>query len=330
MLFVTNRVLDGVSKVSSFPRSVKFRLKDTNALQSVYFCRRNKVDDYEELGSDQWLKSLRESKSKQILLFIHGFNNLPENAAFDRAERLQQLLDAMEPNAIDVVPVIWPCKEPPKTPSAKSAPLIQGYYDDQTAADGSAIAFARALAKFDAWRLKARAAEDEIPCLKRINVLAHSMGNRVLRGALRWWSAEIRGMEPPLVFRHVFMAAADVENETLERQHEGWPIPISAQKVVVYHSFEDLAMRASKGANASIRSVSRRLGHTGPYDMLKTPNNVLAVNCDAVAMEYDPFKGHTYFLNDPSGRPGRVFSHMLDSLRQTTPELAGAVRAMAL
>jgi hypothetical protein len=62
----------------------------------------------------------------------------------------------------------------------------------------------------------------------------------------------------------------------------------AARNVVVYFSYDDLALRASKGANASLRSVSRRLGHTGPYDMTKVPANVYAIDCDKVAMRYDP------------------------------------------
>jgi esterase/lipase superfamily enzyme len=325
MLFVTNRVFREGNKTQRDRRSVTFKLDDTNALQSVFFCERKGKEAYQELGSENWLKALKESDRKQILLYVHGFNSSPETAVFDRALRLQELLEITAPGEIEVVPVIWPSKG-----SGDARSVVRDYYDDQTAADGSAIAFARALAKFESWRLRQKSEADVAPCLKRINVLAHSMGNRVLRGALRWWASEIRGIDPPMVFRNIFMAAADVENETLERAHEGWPIPVSAQKVVVYHSFEDLAMRASKGANASIRSVSRRLGHTGPFDMLRTANNVQAVNCDMIAMEYDPPHGHTYFLDDMNGQPGKLFLHMLEAIRKKTPELAGAVRAMAL
>jgi hypothetical protein len=53
------------------------------------------------------------------------------------------------------------------------------------------------------------------PRLKRINILAHSMGNRVLRGAIRRWSDKLLGQGPSLLFRHLSLVATDLENESL-------------------------------------------------------------------------------------------------------------------
>ncbi len=317
MLFITNRVLKQNNQTRH--RAVDFDLRDTNALQSLFFCERVGQDDYNEIGSVELMRRLKDSPAEQVLAFIHGFNNLPEDAAFQRAEQLQAYLDARRPNLAVVVPVIWPCAQTDGT-----AGFIRGYYDDQAAADSSATAFGRALAKLQEWQL-ANIANDT-PCLKRLNVLAHSMGNRVLRGAIRWWSQEILGAEPPLLFRNIFMAAADVENETLERTHEGGLIPMAARNVVVYHTFDDMAMRASKAANAGIRSVSRRLGHTGPYDMTKVPANVYAASCDAVALAYDPNRGHTYFIDVHNAQPGSVFAHVYNSLVTARPEHDGTNR----
>lgn len=311
MLFITNRVLRQ-SSLTRQGRSVDFELRDSNALQSLFFCERQGAGRYVELGSGDFLQRLRDSAAREILVFIHGFNNQPENAAFPRAEQLQRLFDGSESGLVEVVPLIWPC-----LPSDGAREFVRGYYSDQLAADDSATAYARALARLQDWQLEN--VEAGAPCLKRINILAHSMGNRVLRGAIRRWSDELLGQGPSLLFRNLFLVAADLENETLQRGHEGEAIPASTRNVSVYYAYDDLALRASKGANAQLRNVSRRLGHTGPYDMRSVAANVFAIDCDNVAMPYDPQRGHTYFLEDPAGRTGKVFEHIFHSIRDHRP-----------
>lgn len=312
MLFLTNRMLTQ-SNQTRVGRKVDLELRDCNALQSLFFCERLEEGEYTEIGSAGFMQRLKDSPAEQILVFIHGFNNQPEDAAFQRAEKLQQLFDAEAAGLVEVVALIWPC-----LPTQGTREFIKGYYSDQGAADCSAAAFGRALARLQAWQLEN--IEKDEPCLKRINVLAHSMGNRVLRGAVKWWADELLGGGPSLLFRNLFMVAADVKNETLERGHEGQSLPAAARNVVCYFSYDDLALRASKGANASPRNVSRRLGHTGPYDMTKVPANVYAVDCDQVAMQYDSKSGHTYFLEDGRGTPGKVFKHILKCVEDGRPE----------
>ncbi len=78
-----------------------------------------------------------------------------------------------------VIPIIWPCEN--------DLGVVKDYWDDQKSADQSAFAFARMFQKFMAWRSSADSNPEDDPCLKRINVLAHSMGNRVLRETLSNW-----------------------------------------------------------------------------------------------------------------------------------------------
>ena len=83
--------------------------------------------------------------------------------------------------------------------------IIKDYWDDQKAADASAPSFARALCRFIEWR-NSKLNDPEIdPCLKRISVLAHSMGNRVLRQTLSSWAYYHRKGQVPLLMRNVFM-----------------------------------------------------------------------------------------------------------------------------
>jgi esterase/lipase superfamily enzyme len=327
--FLTNRVLKQ-STTSDVPRKVSFDLNDPNALQSLFFCQRTKTGQYTELGSERFLKDLRDSKYEQLLLYLHGFASFPENPIFQRAELLQQFFDERKKHQVQVVPVIWPCLT---DEVGFRQETIQGYFSDQQSADASGFAYARALAKLLDWQ-RQNAEKDE-SCLKRINVLAHSMGNRVLRQALGIWCRQYLSDSPPLLFRNVFMAAADVVNESLEEGKEGQEIPQASRNVVVYFASDDLALRASKAANLRNRIASRRLGHTGPEDMTRVPRNVYAVDCDNFNLAYDPFKGHTYFVDasDPKNpRPGAVFQHLAECIDKgrVPPELVGVTaQAMA-
>jgi esterase/lipase superfamily enzyme len=298
MLFITNRHLNE-GKESVEDRSVTFNMEDNEPAVSVFFCERKGNGKYVELMSARFFEKLRRMKCKQILLYIHGFNNFPEgkNQIFERAEAMQNMISIRD--NIIVIPMIWPCDN--------DLGIILDYWDDQKSAEASSAGFARVLGLFLKWRDK----QDDA-CTVRINMLAHSMGNRVLRYTLASWANDFGSV--PLIFRNVFLAAADIANESLEPDEEGGQIAESARNVVVYHASDDLALRSSKVTNLKNKVVSRRLGHSGPEDMKKVRDNVYSVDCDDFNNTYDKPMGHSYFLTDPKGKDGVVFKHMLDAI----------------
>lgn len=321
MLFITNRIPDqNLKSPMNRKREVRerrwtFDLDQNASAGSVFFCEAGPDGEHTEIGSKTMFARLRDNGARQVLLFVHGFNN-PPGLALETAHRLQGLCDALDPGEVEVIALIWP--------TDNDLGILKDYWDDQRAADASGPDFARVLGKFISWR----AEKDGPPCLKRINVLAHSMGSRVLRSALWNWNRYDLQDGVPMLFRNVFLAAADVVNETLETGHSGELIVHSARNVVVYHAADDLALRASKVVNARNRIASRRLGHTGPEDISRTLPNVFSLDCDDFAMTYDRNDGHTYFLEDEKGGPGRVFNHMFYTIRdgRVTAEVQG-VRA---
>lgn len=307
MLFLTNRFLnEGPTPISEdgelldLPRKISFA-KDNRVDQSIYFCHRNSYNNYAEIGHLDFFAELKNSSHKDILFYIHGFNTQPEDA-FKNTEKLQSLFEQKSSDYVVVVPLIWPCGD--------KTGIVRDYFDDQKAADASEYAFMRLIEKFFAWR--ERDEQMDKPCTKRINVLAHSMGNRVLRGAIKKVVKYYQAQGMPLIFRNVFMAAADVVNETLELGQEGEFISQATRNVVVYYAADDLALRSSKVANVKNGIASRRLGHTGPENMEKAPKNVYAVDCDDFNNDYDVPAGHTYFMakSADSSESGLLFDHL--------------------
>ena len=163
-----------------------------------------------------------------------------------------------------------------------------------------------------AWRNKA---PEDAPCLKRINILAHSMGNRVFRETLAVWNKYDLANGVPLLFRNSILMAADIVNESLEERENGRLISQASRNVSVYYASDDLALRSSKISNLKNKVASRRLGHTGPEEMENVQSNVYAIDCDNFNNKYDYPKGHSYFLNDENNNVGVVFEHLFDTIK---------------
>lgn len=313
MLFITNRTINESMQLTP-GRTITFDYSNNLAGQSLYYCRRNADNSYTEVGSANFLELLRTSPAQQILVYIHGFNNQPEDDIFPRAAALQQMFDATNRNMVQVIPLIWPCDN--------DLGVVKDYWDDQKSADASAFGFARLMERFLDWQQANQHSGATPECLKRINVLAHSMGNRVFRETLERWARYDRGGEVPLLFRNSFLVAADIVNESLERGKSGDYICQSSRNVVVYFASDDLALRSSKAANLKNGVASRRLGHSGPENPDLVPTNVFMVDCDDINTRYDRPKGHAYFLKDDQGAPGAVFKHMLKAIETGRIEIA--------
>ena len=285
-------------------RKIDFDLAKNAPSNDLYYCRRSGKENYVEVGSDALMQELRDNEYKQLLFFIHGFSNLPEPHIFPRVETLQGLLDNKEQGLVKVIPLIWPCDN--------DFGMIKDYWDDQKSADASASSFTRLLDRFLDWRDEQ---SENNPCLKRINILAHSMGNRVFRQTLLAWKKYDLPGGIPLIFRNTFLMAADVVNETLARGEPGELMSHSSRNIVVYFASDDLALRSSKISNLRNKVASKRLGHTGPENIQKINSNIFSIDCDNFNNRYDTPKGHSYFLTDNKGDPGRVFEHMYHCIK---------------
>lgn len=306
MLFITNRFPKGSIQTRA-GRKFEFDLRNNAPSNSVFFCKRNGDGTITEVGGMNFLTALKNSEYRQILLYIHGFSNLPDDI-FAAAAEFQELCAQKDAREVLVVPVIWPCDD--------DLGIVKDYWDDQKSADSSAASLSRALCRFLEWRDSALNSPETNPCLKRINVLAHSMGNRVLRETLCAWERYDLADGVPLIFRNTFLVAADIENESIHRTERGKLICDASRNVVVYFASDDLALRSSKVANLKNKIASRRLGHTGPENMELTPKNLYVVDCDDINNAYDNPKGHSYFRSGRvKGQPGVVFEHIYGCLK---------------
>lgn len=312
MLFLTNRYpKEDFKKEGNL--DFHFNLEDTDPGQIIFFCKKGKENKHTRLKWNEFFRELKNSEYRNILFYIHGYSNLPEDV-FKKTESLQKMFDTKTSKEVLVVPFIWPCDN--------DLGGLKDYYDDKIAADRSATSLTNALNDFIKWGKEKE--NEEVPCLKRINILAHSMGNRVLRRALYEWKKYYLPQGIPLISRNTFLVAGDIENESLEIGKEGESISDFSRNVVVYFSNDDLALRGSKIANLPAGIASKRLGHTGPENIEKCKKNIYSIDCDDINSEYSEGKnrllGHNYLENSS------FFNHVFNCIRTGRVETEDDIR----
>ncbi|MEO1747656.1 MAG: alpha/beta hydrolase [Pseudomonadota bacterium] len=317
MFFITNRMIRQGLK-SKAGRKITFRLGDGGYSEHVFYCERHGVNEYTEATSSVMMERIREGDYKEIILFVHGYNTLPEgqkedgvNGLFQAAEALQASLDAFSPNSYLLLPIMWPTDD--------DRGMLKDYWDDRMSARAAGTPLARVMAKFIKWR---KDGLEEDSCFKRINLICHSMGALVLQSTLETWQGTYTNV--PRLFRSIFMFAADIPNETLHRGQAGHAITDACSAVSVYHASDDLAMLTSKVVNIG-EELTRRLGHTGPEDMSKVPSNVVAIDCNDFNSDADP-TGHGYYLRGKDGGVSPAFMHMAHTLHHGRVDVKEPIR----
>ena len=339
MLFMTNRAIK--SSTGSLPRRFQFLLDENAPKDEMHFCTRSSEGNYKDVGKEKFISDIKNTGYEQIFIFIHGFNNLPEDDIFQDTEAIQQYFDRKKKGSVLVIPLIWPCDDDW---------ALFDYFDDRETIEH--------MEKRDSIGKVLDLFSDD-GFSKDVNILAHSMGNRVLRAELKKWKDKHKKKRKHIarIFKNIFLIASDMENETLEVGQGGEAICESAKNVVVYYADDDLALKyGSPLLNAKLKlkekiselkakaklkfksmvnkllhrkepkeqklrvkklDISRMLGQTGPDSMSKIPNNVYAIDCDKVNNLDGGFKGHTYFVPKASGE-NVVLNHMLSVLTTNT------------
>ena len=172
--------------------------------------------------------------------------------------------------------------------------------------------------------------ENNISPCGRLHIMAHSMGNYVLRWVLQELR-QITGEKLSQLFDEILLIAADEDKNSFERDNKLKHLPEIARRVSVYFNKEDFPLKLSDW----LMGHSERLGSTGPGEPHDIPAEVSLINCRNVAtglMEHDYHKTDQpvrrdilYVLNGWKSEdiPGRVYSPETNSYYLTDNELKG-------
>lgn len=254
------------------------------------------------LGSTSVFDGLRErliANRADLVLLLHGYACDFDNALSNAAELKTQWGTKARP--IETAVFAWPA-------DGRIVPWIS-YASDRDDARSSAKAVARALLRFLAYLREIDRAEW---CNANIHLVAHSMGNYVLRNAVQAMISDLGGRPLPRVFKTIFLMAADEDNDALEDPKKLGRLPELGESVQVYFARNDRALTISDVTKGN----PDRLGTTGPRTLTSLPQKVTLVDCAEVS-DTSPITDarHQYYRKRPE-----VLADIRAVLAGTAPE----------
>ncbi|WP_180982460.1 alpha/beta hydrolase [Methylocella silvestris] len=223
------------------------------------------INDIAPEQVDKWFLNVA-AKRRKVLVFVHGFNNSFEEAAY----RLAQIV---HDSGTDAAPILftWPSRDRP----------FEYLYDKESATNSrDALEY-----------LLARAASD--PNVSDITILAHSMGNWIAVEALR--QIAIRHGAVPSKIKNVVMAAPDLDVDVFRSEYSqlGEPKP----RFTIFLSQDDNALSLSR----LLAGDKDRLGGIDPdmepYRSKLSASNIVVIDLTKLASN-DPFH-HGKFADSP-------------------------------
>jgi len=214
------------------------------------------------------------------ILFIHGFDYNFDEALVGLGE-LKQRLDLGKFGPANMVVFTWPS-------DGAMIPYVS-YASDRRDAKESGEAGGRALLQLAGFLNKLSVSD---MCRGRIHIVAHSMGNYVLRNALQALVKQLPAT-PPTLFEQILLIAADEDYDALELDFKLSPLAHLAKRIHVYYNPGDLALDISRFTKGN----PRRLGSRGPRNSSMIADSVILVDASTVARGgLDDLSYHHYYL----------------------------------
>lgn len=254
-----------------------------------------------KLGSAALFEELRQylrGADRDVIIYLHGFANSFENSV-QRAAALEALYNEGAEQKVMVVLFSWP--------SNGEVQPAWNYFSDREDAEASGLAMGRALKRLvefltamreeDRTTILAARRDGAVPdpaalvqCVRRLHVLAHSMGNWALRHAVHKF-IELNGGQVPRIFDCAFLMAADEDHDTLQFPYKLRPLDALANRIFVYHAADDVALTISDRTKGN----SARLGADGPQNLDLVSERVMALDCRAISKTITAHGRHQYY-----------------------------------
>ena len=255
------------------------------------------------------VQSLELTPRKEVFIYVHGYHNRFQDAAFAMAE-LWHFLGRIG------VPVIytWPA----------GYPGVFGYTYDRESSEFTIYHLRETLRYIAAF-----------PEVEKIHLIAHSRGTDVAVAAVRELTIAARaaGVDPRKAYKihNLVLAAPDLDVQVATQRFAGDRIDLSVDRWTIYTSPADKAIGFAATLFASPRG---RLGTFGIEDLDDTVRRGMAfadsttlafVNYPEAAVSKLDQYAHSYFRNSPSvssdlvlllrddldpGSPGRPLEHI--------------------
>ena len=213
-----------------------------------------KISDQTKLETDSNRKNpslaSEEIKGKNVLLLIHGYNNDEKEALSTYRlihAHVSAFMDMQRSQFYDlVIGYLWP-----------------GYDDSWEYFDAKQNT--SELSKIMRSHLKTLSAS-----AAKVDVLAHSMGNRLLLEALNYPS-----FKKKKVVQNYYAFAPAVDNESVEKQEKYYQSTQNCEKIFVFYSKRDDVLKWGY----TLAEQDKALGYEGAENPDQLPQNVQLINC---------------------------------------------------
>jgi esterase/lipase superfamily enzyme len=234
------------------------------------------------------------NSGRNVLIFLHGFDNSFENA-ITRAAFNQQWFAQAGTAAADTTMIAFSW---PSLGKLISFPVPwEDYFHDQTVAGQSGAHIMNFFANLEPIIKSVRAKH------LRVFLLVHSMGHWALQAAIESWFVHGNGATP--LFDETFLAAGDERYDSFSMPFPGRLSGLRklTARTSIYHSTEDEVLDAS----ALLNLGAQRLGQEGPNNATDTnlfpPAQFRMVDCSSFD-DYDrDFQGsHQYYRRSALAR----------------------------
>ncbi len=271
---------------TAFVNDANLTADTTGAIQSIQNISHGDFDDS--------TRGDLETPGRNLLIFIHGFDNSFENAITRAAFNQQWLLNSGLPGTdTSVIAFCWP-----SLGKLLSFPILDAdYKQDQTSARLSGLHIMSFFAALEPTLAKARKAG------AKVTLLAHSMGNWALAAAVENWFAHGNGVAS--LFDEAILAAADEVYDTFDYLPYGRLSGLSnlARRISIYFSNADAVLKISMVVNLG----ANRLGQDGPHNRFDTgrfpPSRYRMVDCSGFHdYQIDFASSHQYYRRSPAVR----------------------------
>ena len=235
------------------------------------------LPDNPEEGSKVLLNQLRNTmRTDKVdsLIFIHGFH-VSFRKAIESAAKMGYFYSKLSKKSYqpNIFVFSWP-----------SDGEIVKYKNDRHDAEVSGFAFARGMMKLSEFFKSLNT--DEI-CKQKTHLIAHSMGNYVLRHALQQANKIVGAESLSRIFDNIILTAADEDSDAFEFDYKLARLPDLAQRITVYFNSGDLALKLSDYTKGN----PDRMGHDGPNKPHEIPAKVVLVDASEVV---SGFSEHSY------------------------------------
>jgi esterase/lipase superfamily enzyme len=239
-----------------------------------------------DLFRQAMVEQLAKTPRKEVFIFVHGFHNDFNDAAFAMAE----LWHFMGRIGIPLI-YTWPAGHPG----------LFGYTYDRESSEFTVFHFREVIRLLSTF-----------PEVEKINIIAHSRGTGVAVAALRELTifARARGEQPNIKYKlHNFvLAAPDLDSQVAQQRLVGDHLGVSVDRFTIYSSSKDKAIGWS---DKLFDSPIGRVGNVSPENLseetkaiLRRGNaNIAFVNFQSAIDKSDSGAdgfGHSYFRNAPT------------------------------